>query len=386
MVKKTMPESLTFPIAEFEARVKRAQALIEEQGIDCLLVTDDRNLYYFTGFEGGVQRARPRPALIPRQGSPVVFIAPNYEICMREMTWIDDIRIYAIMTQAPTTEILTTIREFPLTNKRIGAELGYEQRLGVTYMDIERMKRDAPDLEIIDAADIFWRLRMIKSPLEIECLRRAVEITDSAYPRAFAQVKEGMSEKEISDLFARTLKECGAHSGSAYVVTGKGDYFRRMGTPRHRPVQQGEMVWVDMSAAYNGYHSDFSRAGVIGKPTPDQVDLQAKIHEVTMLGVEAVRPGRTVSDVACLLDREMEKRGLTFNSGAIRYGHGIGLLTTEPPHVADYDETVMEPGMVLTIEPAMHTKFGRFNVEENVLVTEGGHECLSTAERTLRIL
>jgi Xaa-Pro aminopeptidase len=68
----------------------------------------------------------------------------------------------------------------------------------------------------------------------------------------------------------------------------------------------------------------------------------------------------------------MEKRNLVFNSGAMRYGHGIGLVTTEPPHLAAYDNTIIEPGMVLSIEPAMITEFGRFCVEQNIIVTASG--------------
>jgi Xaa-Pro aminopeptidase len=106
-----------------------------------------------------------------------------------------------------------------------------------------------------------------------------------------------------------------------------------------------------------------------------------------MLGVEMIRPGITTRDVARRCNEAMARLDFPITSSisglAARVGHGVGLMTTELPHVAEDDETVLEPGMVITVEPGVGTTFGTFHVEENVLVTEVGYEILSEAPREL---
>ena len=148
---------------------------------------------------------------------------------------------------------------------------------------------------------------------------------------------------------------------------------------RDRPVEPGEMVWLDMGANVLGYWADFSRAAVLGPPTGHQRDTWEKIHEVTEIAMAAVRPGVTVGEVAGVADREMARRGLAFNTWGDRYGHGFGLQTTEPPHLASYDDTVISAGMTLTLEPGTCTPGGRFQIEQNFVVTERGVRGLSQA-------
>ena len=143
------------------------------------------------------------------------------------------------------------------------------------------------------------------------------------------------------------------------------------------------MVWADVAASVDGYWCDFSRAATVGPATPTQRNHQRLVTEVTAAGVAAVRSGVRASEVASVCDRAMAARGLEFNSGALRFGHGLGLDVTEPPHLASYDQTVLRPGMAVTVEPAHHAVHGRYNIEENLLVTEDGCELLTNVQREL---
>ena len=172
-------------------------------------------------------------------------------------------------------------------------------------------------------------------------------------------------------------------ASTSWVLIQSGTYDRGGLIARDRPVQAGEMVWVDMGANVLGYWADFCRAAVLGPPTAHQRRIQTHIREITQMGIETVRPGITVADVARVCAREMGRRGLPFNTWGVRYGHGLGLQTTEPPHVAEYDDTVIEPGMTLTIEPGTCTAEGRFQIEENLTVTASGARCLSQSPRDL---
>jgi Xaa-Pro aminopeptidase len=208
-----------------------------------------------------------------------------------------------------------------------------------------------------------------------------VGITDAAFGAVFPTLRPGLTEREIVGRLQAEMARQGASASWASIQSGT--YDRGGLVVRDRPVQAGEMVWVDMGANVLGYWADFCRAAVLGPPSAHQRDTQAQIHEVTRLGIEAVRPGATVADVARVCAREMERRGLVFNTWGVRYGHGLGLQVTEPPHVAEYDETLIVPGMTLTLEPGTCTAEGRFQIEENVVVTETGVRWLSRSPREL---
>jgi Xaa-Pro aminopeptidase len=178
----------------------------------------------------------------------------------------------------------------------------------------------------------------------------------------------------------------GADDAWAIAVLGRGDYVRVDGVPRDRPAEDGDLVFIDCGANVGGYWADFSRAGVIGTPSAEQRRYQDQILEATAAAVEAIRPGATLSDVAEASGQVMDRYGLEFSSRAGRIGHGLGMLVTEPPNVAVGVEAVIEPGMVLTVEPGVIRDSGIFHAEENVAVTPNGNERLSLAPNELSVV
>jgi Xaa-Pro aminopeptidase len=114
--------------------------------------------------------------------------------------------------------------------------------------------------------------------------------------------------------------------------------------------------------------------------------MQARVMAATAAGVAAIRPGVRACDVATACADAMGRQGIPFNNAAARFGHGLGLAITEPPHIAGYDTTLLKEGMVLTIEPATYTQEGMFHAEQVVLVTEAGGEILSTADQALAMV
>ena len=122
---------------------------------------------------------------------------------------------------------------------------------------------------------------------------------------------------------------------------------------------------------------------MIGKPSEKQKARYSTILQLTDLCIKAVKPGVKAADIAHICAVELQRRGLDLTFRAGRLGHGIGLMLTEPPHIANYDSTILEPGMIITIEPGFVTEYGVFQAEENVLVTTDGYEILSTASTDL---
>jgi Xaa-Pro dipeptidase len=160
------------------------------------------------------------------------------------------------------------------------------------------------------------------------------------------------------------------------------------GTPRQ--VEPGDMVWMDAGCTVAGYYADFSRAGVIGGPAPEQRAAQQQIHDITLAGIEAIRPGVPAAVVARRCQPLVAALAFAVTSRisdlADRVGHGLGLAMTEWPSLDAANPLLLQLGMVLTVEPGVATPYGVFHVEENVVVTATGIDLLSTCSWELRTL
>lgn len=369
---------LRFDDDEYRARHERLREAMLASGLDALVLSDDRHTWYATGFgEAGPigSAARPRVVVIPLAGPPVFFIHRSTLVTVSEMSAVEDIRTYDDLGCIPAAAIALLLRERGA--RRVGAELGGGMRVGTTVNDVDSLREAIGGLE--DASAVLWAVRAQKSPAEAARIREACEITSAAYADVLPRLTEGMTEREIAGRLRSAMSARGADGTWVWVVSGRGEYDRVDGVSRERPVERGELVFVDMGACLGGYWADFSRSAVIGRASEHQLRLQGLIAEVTTIGAQALVPGRTTSDVARLVDGAMAERELEFSSRAGRYGHGLGMVVTEYPDVAAAPSVMIEPGMVLTMEPGMWTHEGMFHCEHNVLVTPEGNDVLSLA-------
>lgn len=367
---------LLFPEAEFAARLERARALMDEYGLDALFLTDDRTNFYCAGFGNlnpAGSRARPRFLFLPRHGNPVFLVHQSTVVTVNEMSWVKDVRGFAPL-ESPTGDIAAIFRELGLERARIGAELGREQRLGISVAEFRAIEAALPEASFADAGDLLWRQRMVKSPAEVGKLREACRLTSEGYLKLWPRIRAGMTEGQVRGLMTAAMAEAGARDGWAKVMTGYGEFNRIDGISRDRAVEPGGYVYIDAGANVGGYWADFVRNGVLGEPSALQRDYHARIWEVTQRGIEACRPGTPCSEVWRVCEAAMASAGLAFNTRPGRYGHGVGLFVTEPPHISADDHTVIESGMVLTMEPGFIHHDGLFHIEEQFVVTETGVE------------
>ncbi len=377
-----------FPRAEYESRVARVRAEMANRAIDGLLLTSGPNLTYLTGYPSPVRAAaRPFIFILPQAGEPVLIVHTGRELEARGYSWVSDIRTFHALSHAPLPEILAALNDCGLTAGRIGAELGPDMSLDIPVADFLTLQSQLPDVEFVDAGAVMWPVRYRKSDAEIAYIRQACAITTTAFAHMFATGHEGMTENDMARLMAESSLAAGGSSPWAIITRGAGSYDLASKLPSSRQLQAGDFFWMDAGCSVGGYWSDFGRAGVVGGPSQQQIDAQRRIHEITMLGVEIIRPGITTGDVARRCNEAMARLDFPITTSisdlAARVGHGLGLVGTELPHMAENDATVLEPGMVLTVEPGVGTTFGTFHVEENVLVTASGYEILSQAPREL---
>ncbi len=353
-------------------------------GLDALLLTTGDNLRYVSGYPSPA-RSGPRPFIfiLPLTGEPVFIVHAGREAEARAFSWADDVRTYYPLSRAPVQLIADAVRERGLHGARIGVEIGAEQCMDIPFTDFLALQKELPRARFVDSAPVLWAARMRKSPQEIERLRRACAITSAAFERCFPAFRAGMFEREVAHMLKSSMVELGADDIWLLMTAGRGNYDMVSRGPLLRRLERGDMVYIDAGCAVAGYWCDFDRTGVVGGPTAQQLEAQRIANEITSLGVELVRPGAGTCDIARACNTALAgfPFPITSNIGylAARIGHGEGLAIVEPPNLADYENTVLQPGMVITIEPGVATEFGVFHVEQDVLVTETGHEVLSTA-------
>jgi Xaa-Pro aminopeptidase len=370
-----------------EQKIMNAKMLMARKDMSGMVVTGAANHFYFTGFRKLANWAtftRTVFVFIPRDKEPVLYVQEFDGPEAKSRSAVRDVRTFEEIMSAPVDGVVEIMKELGMDSGKVGWELGYEQRMDLALNDYLAIKEKLPNAQFVDASNLIWKLRMIKLPNEIECMRTVNRIASRALDRCFNEIHEGMSEKEIARKLVAIMAEEGAElPGFIIVHSGVGNYDRISARPTDRIIRKGDLVWIDAGANYNGYWTDFCRAGVVGGATAEQRRLQSIVHEITMKACQVIAPGVPVEEVYNTCSKELIAHGLPWSFECGRAGHGIGLQLTEPPSITRSDATVLEPGMIITVEPGYVNELGCFNVEENVLVTENGYEILSGGAREL---
>ncbi len=383
---------MSFPVTEYENRCNKARDLMAKKGLKGLLISEGMNYAYFSGGHRDFSYSRPQVMLLPQKGDPVAFsqLFPSWNT-VREI-WFKDVRIYKTMLGVPIDMVVEGMEEKGMTEGRIGVELDYEVRMGMSVKDWTNLKAALPKVEFVDASDLFWEIRMIKSPAEIERNRKACELTVRAYDDLYPSLHEGMSEVEIIEKFIAIQALLGGSTGFGIINSGPENYGSIGGGPTTRRIKKGDQVWIDGGCLYQGYASDFCCTGTVGPPSDKQKKALQMIWELTKRVIDKVRPGMKASDVDALNQAEWEKLGYNYNKdinwGGGRIGHGLGWggVVTEPPHIAAYDNTVLKPGMIFTVEPGINFEYGCYQTECDCLLTENGLEILNKMHHEMRII
>ena len=381
---------LEFSVEEYKARYAKVQRFMQEANVTALVLSDASNLIYLTGYRTILFASKFRPflAVVPAQGDPVLVL-PNLEVGDgRKTSWVEDIRGWGKGLYADRPDVFTIIREVAdekhLRTGRIGLELGVGQRLAMTFDQYEQLREIFSGAQFVNAADVMWKARVKKSPQEIAYLRTACKATDAAFEAAAAAAREGVTETTLQRILGVTMMEHGADAPGFLVVASGPDRYDMLNPyASSRALQRGDMLNFDIGAVYKSYWADLTRGIFIGEVSKRQREFYEAESEIFRRTLHAVKPGVVIEDVDKVA--EATTRELGFEKYMLhRTGHALGLDVHEIPSVALGDKTVMEPGMVFTIEPGIYDfAIGAFRIEDTVLVTETGFETLTNCTHEL---
>ncbi|MBV7378993.1 M24 family metallopeptidase [Maritimibacter dapengensis] len=371
------------PDSEYRDRVATTQAGMAREGRDALLLTTDADIRYVTGFLTRFWESPTRPwfVIVPATGDPVAVI-PSIGANLMGQSWIDDIRTWRApdYTDDGIGLLADALRDVTGTGEKVAVPSGRETHVRMPLADWERLQRALPDRLFTDDAGVMRGTRMVKSPLEIDLIREACAVADRAFDRVHEIAQAGTPLAEVFRRFQMLCLEEGA-DWVPYLAggAGPGGYGDVISPATTAPLVAGDVLMLDTGLMRDGYFCDFDRNYSVGEPSRAVQDAHATLIDATRASFECLRPGATAAEAFHAMDRLLTKGGAGTDGG--RLGHGLGMSLTEPPSLIAADDTVLQPGMVLTLEPGIETGPGRIMVhEENVVVTETGAEWLSTPQ------
>ena len=369
-----------FAPEEFEQRTAIVQDLMHGARLYAILVTTEAEIRYFTGFHSQFFESPTRPwfVMVPAEGKPIAVIPTIGESGMAA-TWIDEIHTWPSPRPADDgiSLLASTISGLPTRHGRFGMPLGPESILRMPAGDAQKLA-DAIPHEVVDCAEMLLRQRFVKSPAEVEKIRRVCQITSDAFEALPGHSRIGDSEIDITRRMRIDLLERGADSTPFMVAgSGAGGYDSIIMGPTQRQPQAGDVLIIDTGTVFDGYFCDFDRNFGFGHVADDVRQANAAVHKAVDAGFAAARPGARMCDVWSAMSQVMEDFGSLGNSIG-RMGHGLGMLLTEWPSVHPNDQNILEPGVVMTLEPGMTFAPRRQLVhEENIVITESGAEYLT---------
>lgn len=389
-------KNLDFPEIEYECRYKRAIETMASRKLDALLVTNEENLRYFSGFKSGMWLTGsewPYVALLPANKAlePTLIIPEFMEGTARSSSWISKIMW---PKRGPSfgdvmETLVQAIKNNGLDHGKIGMELSDKDTMALSYQRFCFLKEQLPHVKFVDGREAIYDVRKIKSASEIEAIKIAFEITWNAVQAGFSKIKPGMTEKELYKIIAGSMVSNGSEANLFFSITsGTSGFCLADPFPSNYSFDKGMLFLVDCGARYKGYFADFARMCCLGELNDHQKEFSDAIIEANITAARSIKPGVKVSEPLKVSDLIIEKHGLSQYRLWDLIGHGLGMSIHEPPYltVASYGSTgqeCFELGMVINIESSIANvgawEQGRFAIEDTYIVTEHGSKWISEA-------
>lgn len=364
--------------------IARQARAMRDAGLDAIVSISPENFAYVTGFLSPTQ-----PLMRWRHAMAVVDAGREVALC------VVDMEASTIRAKSPRGTEIAVWQEFKFNAMAVLADLIRKQGLAEAKIGIEMdylpagdfaaLKDQLPKAEFVPAQALLARLREVKTPEEIDILRKLSRIADKSITDAYRVVRAGSIEMDLASALTRGIYEQGAEYFKLMIVaTGERSVFPNVG-PTVRVLKQGDVCRVEIFPIIGGYHAGVCRTAAVGAAPPEAERIWANLTECKHLLLDVIKPGASTK---AIYDLYIKKVGELKLPPISFIGHGIGLHLHEDPYLGPTDDRELEAGMVLGIEPLIYeTGFG-FGMQNKdmVLVTASGCELLSDHLDTDRLL
>lgn len=351
-------------------KLQKLRSSFEKLNIDGMLITSAYNRRYMTNFTGS---------------AGVVLISEE------NAQFITDFRYVEQATeQCEGYEIVKHTGSIPeeLAEqvKKLGIKkLGFEQD-HLTFSAYKSYEK-AVKAELVPVSGALEKLRLIKTESEIKILKEAADIADAAFNHIVNFIRPGLTELEVSNELEFFMRKAGATSSSFDIIVASG-YRSALphGVASDKVIAKGDFVTLDFGAYYKGYISDITRTLAVGEPDEKLKEIYQIVLQAQLRGIEGIKPGMSGKEADALTRDYITEKGYGDYFGHST-GHGIGLEVHEGPALSVKSDIILEPGMVVTVEPGIYIPgLGGVRIEDDTLITKDHNELLTHSTKELIIL
>jgi Xaa-Pro aminopeptidase len=355
---------------DFETRREKVRKAMRKLGVEALLVSDFNNVTYLTGFTG------EDSYLLIREKDETLLTDGRFTTQLGE--------------ECPGLDLLVRKPGISMLQAVIRALKSSEiERLAIEADSMtvgleDKISDKLPNLAIMPTTGLVEKLRLVKDREEIERIREAIRQAERAFGVIRASLRPEMTEKQICDELEHYFRLFGAKSAGFPSIVALGP---RAALPHAIPGKERladhEFLLIDWGACEGLYRSDLTRTLATGRIPPKFARIYKTVLDAQRKAIDAIRPGAISQDVDDAARSVIARAGYgrRFTHGL---GHGIGLQVHEGPRLAAKTQTVLKPGMIVTVEPGIYIPgWGGVRIEDDVLVTRNGHEVLTNVPKEL---
>ena len=359
-----------------------AQEKMEQNGMELLVLKDIPSFEHFV-FAAHYAAGAPDLVLIPLEGDPVIIANSLTSTWVTEQTWVDVDNILTYYLYSPNSERTYT----PDMKSILKDFIPIKGVVGFDYSHISvgnhNMLKDILKPEgTADCTQILKEVFELKSLEEVEKIRAAAEVSEIGVKKGLECIGEGISEYEVMAEVEGAMKRKGAIFYPLFNDIYTGEACWNIGDrAAGRIAGKGDMFILDLQPNLDHYFADIARSMAVSDPTPDQRKMNETVLEALEVAEDTMRPGIKACDLDMTIKSFFEKKGY-MGKFPHHTGHPVGNLWG--PSLVSTDTTVLEEGMVLTLEPGLYLdRTGGIRIEDNFLITDRGCESLMTLERDL---
>lgn len=347
----------------------RLQDKMKRCGIPAALIVSDEQRFYLSGFKSSAG------FMLVFQDDAFLFVDSRYfeAAKQRAKDLSYEVRIY----KGKMSEIIIKA----MSEKKLST-LYFEDDL-ISFAQFRALNMSLDNVELKHLGTFISDLRIVKTPRELEYIRRAQKESEDALLRVMEDIREGVREIDIALKLEWDLRSRGMETSFDFIVVSGENSSKPHGVPSERRFRRGDFVTIDFGAKYEGYCADMTRTFCIGKPTDEMRCIYNVVNEAKEAAQSVIRANLTGSYIDAAARDIIKRAGYGENFGH-SLGHGVGVAIHEQPNFApSYDKEIPE-GAVVSVEPGIYLE-GRFGVriEDLVLVTKTGFENLNSMKTSL---
>jgi Xaa-Pro aminopeptidase len=348
-------------IFDHKLRLKKLRVELKKIGLGSLLVTNETNVRYLSGFKGG---------------DSLVVVTPDSQFFLTDSRYTeeagDTVRGFTIVEVTTSTyDCLSNI----VKKNRI-KKIGFDS-LNLPYEVAHRLAGCIRPAKLVPTKNMIENLRAVKDPAEIEAIKRSISVTKNVLGKVTGNIRPGVSERSISDSIECEFIKRRARIAFETIAACGSNCSKPHAHATDKRIANNDVMMLDMGCRLDLYNSDITRMIFIGKVKDKIKEIYGIVSAAQNAAIKKIRPGVKISDI------DIAGRGYIERKGYGRFfghslGHGVGMDVHEEPSISKRNDNVLKSGMVFTVEPAIYLpKLGGVRIEDMVLVTEKGCEILT---------